>query len=260
MERFFPEGITTPTLKEREKFYEEEFDIPKIKRLNYRWERPILALDVGTETTRYRRKFKEYLGKTVYLREYNDFDQLIGKVRRYSPETLYYDTRIYDQDPRQTNSIWEKPSGKQLVFCVTPDQVECKRCRRTRERNSGKRLVDKTFCEKCFEETAEKANQLRKFMKRNFDYVEAFFAGREFVIHVLDADGFEIEGHQRDVMVSKLAERFPIDQEFSSSKNHLTVMPGSLNGITGRKVVKVKSHEFKLPEKILHEKSEPECF
>ncbi len=258
MEPFFPEGLRPSTMEERESFYRDEFGKPHIKRLNYRWDRPVLAIDVGSETTRYRRRFKDNLGKKVYLREYNDLNDLLEKVRRYVPETLYYDTRSYDTDPRQTNSIWEKPSGKQLIFSVTPDQVECDRCDKIKSLKKGKRLAKHTFCEECFEETAEKADELRKFMKRNFDYVESFFVGREFHIHIIDNEGFEIEETHRDVMASRLSERFPIDKEFSSSRNNLTVMPGSLNGITGRKVVKVKSHEFKMPEKILFEKSKPD--
>ena len=260
MKPYFPEDMSPPTVEQRRKFYRDEFERWNLKVLNFKWERPVLAVDVGTESTRYRPKHKDYLGKIVFIREYRNLDHLVKKIVGYAPEDLYYDTRTYDRDPRQTNAIWERPSGKQLVFDLDPELVECRHCERIRKNNEGKRFAKYTFCEDCFSELAGKTAKLVVFLRRNFDSINIYFSGRGFHVHVNDQEAFEMDDFDRETLAEKLSKRFPIDRKITAGEKNLIRMPGSLHGLTGRKVVEVGVEELKNPEMILHDKSVPDVF
>lgn len=258
MNPYFPEDLRPPTVEQRREFYSKEFDNWNLKVLNFKWEKPVLAVDVGTETTRYRPKHKDYLGKIVFIRNYRNVDHLMKKIIGYAPEDLYYDTRTYDRDPRQTNAIWERPSGQQLVFDLDPELVECKRCESVRKKHEGKRLAKYTFCEKCFSELAEETAKLAVFLRRSFESINIYFSGRGFHIHVNDQEAFHMDDFDRENLADKLSKKFPIDRKITAGEKNLIRMPGSLHGLTGRKVVELTTGELKNPERIIYQKSMPE--
>ncbi|MDY6771427.1 MAG: hypothetical protein SV186_05765 [Candidatus Nanohaloarchaea archaeon] len=256
----FPDGISPPSVEERERFYDEEFDLQSVQDLYYRWKKPVFALDIGTETTLYKGRFKKYKGKLVYVKEYDDLEELQEKFVTYAPEDLYYDTRTYENDPRQSNTVWERPTGKQLVFDLDPELVECPRCENRRRHMDDEERASYTFCEECFSEVAEKTAQLVVLLDRHFDAVKAYFSGRGFHIHVKDPEGFDMDDIERDKLASKMAKRFPIDKKITAGEKTLIRLPGSLHGLTGRKVVEVSLDDLQEPLDILYEKSVPEVF
>lgn len=281
MSELFPGELETPTFEERKKFYEEEFGLEKVRWLKFMWDKPVLVADVGTETTRYRPIHKKHLGELVSFDSYESFEDLEEEVIRYVPEDLYYDLRVYKHDQQQTNSIWEKPDGKQLVFHLQPtttttdfstavdtdgvtsgkdNGIEGCKCEEKREKLAGRRLSQYIFCEECFKKTAEKTKDLYKFLRRNFETVIMFFNGIGFDVHVLDEEAFYMDDYQRDMLFNKLSKRFPIDINGKEHSNDVTWLPGSLNGVTGRKVIRVKLFELTSPLKILYQKSRPEFF
>jgi len=254
----FPDGLKPPPVEDREQFYREEFDVRSIKDLYFRWKKPVFAFDVGTETTLYKRRFKKYKGKLVYIREYGDLEELMEKFETYAPEDLYYDTRVYESDPRQSNTVWEKPSGRQLVVDLDPELLECKRCRTRRRHMDDGIVASHTFCEECFADLAEQTAKLTVLLDRNFESVRTYFSGRGFHVQVRDRDGFTMDDMKREQLAAKLAKRFPVDEKITAGEKNVMRLPGSLHGLTGRKVVQVDLDDLQDPDHILYEKSVPE--
>lgn len=254
----FPDGLSPPTVEQRERFYREEFDLQSVRDLYFQWKKPVFAFDIGTETTLYKRRFKEYKGKLVYIREYDDLEDLQEKFVTYAPEDLYYDTRIYDNDPRQTNTVWEKPAGKQLVVDLDPELVECQRCENRRRHMDDDVVASLTFCEECFADLAEETAKVTVLLDRHFDAVKTYFSGRGFHVHVKDREGFMMDEMEREELAAKLDKKFPIDRKITAGEEEVMRLPGSLHGLTGRKVIEVDLEDLQDPDAILHEKSVPE--
>ncbi len=254
----FPEGLRPPTVEEREKFYREEFDMQNVKDLYYKWNSPIFAVDVGTETTRYKPRFKKYKGKLVFIRDYNDLKQLKNKLERYAPEDLYYDHRVYrDTEGKPTD---EDIKASQLVFDLDPELVDCKSCERTRRHMEDNSAASYAFCEDCFIETAEDTAKLQVFLSKHFVSLSSYFSGRGFHIHVRDEKGFRMSIEDKRKLAEKLRERFPVDVKITAVDKGLLRLPGSLHGLTGRKVIPVSIKHLQNPLEILHKKSLPESF
>ncbi|MFB6265925.1 MAG: DNA primase, partial [Candidatus Nanohaloarchaea archaeon] len=68
----FPDGMRPSTVEEREEFYRNSFPIEVIEEKMERWDRFVPVVDVGSETTRYRPRFKQYKGKLVRINEFED--------------------------------------------------------------------------------------------------------------------------------------------------------------------------------------------
>jgi DNA primase catalytic subunit len=254
----FPDELSPPTVEERQLFYTKEFNFQHVRNLYYRWKKPVFAVDIGSETTRYRPKYKKYLDKLVFIREYDDLKHLKSKLISYAPEDLYYDIRTYDRDPRQTNAIWEKPSGQQLVFDLDPELMSCRRCELTKQNMDDEKRASFTFCEDCYEATAKGTLQLWQFLERHFEYLNTYFSGRGFHIQVRDDEAFTMEDEDRERLAAKVSKKFPVDEKVTAGEKELMRMPGSLHGLTGRKVVSVTKEDLSKPLEILYEKSQPE--
>ncbi|MDY6789170.1 MAG: hypothetical protein SVV03_04380 [Candidatus Nanohaloarchaea archaeon] len=254
----FPEGLRPPTVEQREKFYKDEFDLQNVKNLYYKWSHPTFAIDIGTESTRYKPRFKKYKGKLVFIRRYEDLEELKSKFERYSPEDLYYDHRVYRDTDEKPGP--EDMKASQLVFDLDPELIDCNSCRLTRKHMKDDDAASYTFCEGCFEETAENTAEMRAFLSKHFNSLNVYFSGRGFHIHVRDEKGFQMSVNDKRELGRKLAKRFPVDKKITAVEKGLLRLPGSLHGLTGRKVIKVSMNDLKEPLEILYDKSEPESF
>lgn len=251
----FPGDLSPPSVDERKRFYEQHFDIQHVRDLYYAWSEPRFVMDLGTETTLYRPRFKDQLGEIVELDDYAGLEELQDELSFYAPEDLYYDLRTYDHDPRQSNVIWQEPTGRQLVFVLRPELIECERCERRRRQMDGPEEM--VFCNDCFADLTEQTSKLAVFLERHFDTINIYFTGRGFQILIKDQAGFDMSEDERRGLAVRVGKRFPIVESYTAGGERYIRLPGSINGLTGRKVIKLSVDQLEQPDRILNEYSEP---
>lgn len=250
----FPDGLSPPSVEKRKQFYEKVFDIQHVRDLYYAWSDPRFIMDLGNDTTLYRPRFKDQLGEFQELKDYDDLEELNEELGFYAPEDLYYDVRTYDHDPRQSNVIWQEPSGRQLVFVLKPELIACDRCER---RRTGDYDDETVFCMDCFEDLTEQTAKLAVFLERHFDSINVYFTGRGFQILIKDQEGFDMSDEDRRGLAVRVGKRFPIVESYTAGEQNYVRMPGSMNGLTGRQVTELSPDELEQPERILNAFSDP---
>lgn len=260
MKLSFPDGLSPPTVEQRAAFYEEEFSVETLRPLFERWNHPELVLDIGSDTTRYRPRFREYRDKLVRISEYESPEELVEKVRAYAPEDVYYDRNHYS-GPDQDNVVWQRPDGMELVFDLDPELAGVKKGDRLRSHIDDPLGRSYSFTEECYEETAAQTRELWQVLERHFEEVRTFFSGRGFHIHVHDDEAFQMEELERQELADRMVKKFPIDAKITTGEKEIMRLPGSLHGLTGRKVVPVTQRQLhEDPLGILYEKSRPMSF
>lgn len=247
----FPEDMRPATVDEREQFYREEFETTNLERLMQRWPQFIPVVDVGSESTLYRPRFKEYKGKLVRISDYTDVDQLKEKFIEYAPEDLYYKTRVEREDRIETNPEQE------LVFDLDPERTDCKQCERRRTYLDDKEAKYR-FCMNCFATVAKETRQLYSFLENHFDSMQLVYSGRGFHIHVMDDTAFKMDREDRRELASKVASQFPVDAKVTAGEVDMVRLPGSLHGLVSRKVIPVSLSDLTRPERIITHKAVPE--
>lgn len=247
----FPEGLRPATVDERDRFYRSAFPLDELRERMDRWERFIPVVDVGTETTRYRPRFREYKGKLVRITDYADLDDLRTKIVEYAPEDLYYVTTVEKQDRIETNPEQE------LVFDLDPENVSCRTCDRKRP-HLEKPAQDYVFCMDCFAQVAQETKSLYGFLETHFDQLSLVYSGRGFHIHVGDEAGFRMDREDRRELASKVRMEFPVDEAVTAGEKDLIRMPGSLHGLVSRVVTEIEPRHLDDPERVLHSLSVPE--
>lgn len=259
MARYFPYNLQPLRVEERREFYETEFSTEQamnwlqIEKNNF----ADVYIDVGSETTRYRPMFSDYLNKLVHV-TYSGEEMLQRKLIKYRPEDVYYQ-RTYRSRPQSQNNQQGTDKREELAFDLDPKGAAggCPKCKtRASKLNGNKRLKAILFCRDCFEEVTEHCLNLHKFLTRHFHQVKAVFSGRGYHLHVRDREGLQLEQEDRQELANKLVEEFPIDPEVTAGSKNLIRLPGSLNGVVGKKVVFVSQKELEDPEAIIR-KSQP---
>lgn len=248
MEFHFPYGLKPSRVGDRKKFYREEFDIEKASNW-FDTKKGVLplALDVGTETTRYKPQFKKYLDKIVYIRRFDGHESLRKKLVNYSPEDLYFSPFEFRDGSIRENS--------ELIFEINPDEIECKTCK-FRKRKLGKHI--KTFCKDCADKAAEKTKELFELLESHFNDVKIVFNGIGYYIIIQDTEALEFTRKYRKGLASRIMKKFPINQRITIGEKDLIRVPGSLNGLVSRKVMEVSKYDLDDPKYIYREKSVPE--
>lgn len=216
-----------------------------------RWDRFVPVVDIGSDSTRYRPRFKQYKGKLVRINEFEDLDDLKSKIVDYAPEDLYYATTIEKEDRIETNP------EKELVFDLDPENVECKNCERKKKYLEGT-AEEYVFCDECFGEVAEETRQLFSFLKNHFSDLQLVYSGRGFHIHVEDMEAFRMDREDRRELAGKVAKEFPIDPAITAGEKDLMRLPGSLHGLVSKIVTPMEPSELSDPERILEVVGQPE--
>lgn len=263
MERYFPYGQQPLRVEERRQFYESEFQVERA--LDWmQLDEDVLAelyIDVGTETTRYRPMFSQYLNKLVRL-TYEGEEDLKQKLIKYRPEDVYYQ-RTYSLQHEPLSEVVRTSKGKdkreELAFDLDPKGVKggCPKCKtRASKLNGNRRLKALLYCRDCFEEVTERCRELYQFLDRHFHQVKIVFSGRGYHLHVRDREGFALDEKDRKQLAEKVAEEYPIDREVTAGSKDLIRLPGSLNGVVGRKVIVVDPGDLTEPETVMR-KSQP---
>ncbi len=246
----FPDGMRPATVDERERFYREAFPADQVRRRMERWDPFIPVVDVGTESTRYRPRLREYKGKLVRLTDWDDMDDLREKIVSYAPEDLYYVTTVEREDRIETNPEQE------LVFDLDPENLSCRRCDMKRRRLDSP-AKDHVFCTDCFADLARETKQLFAFLHNHFDDLELVHSGRGFHIHVMDDAAFLMDREDRNELAGKVASEFPIDQDVTAGDIDLVRLPGSLHGLVSRTATVLDPGDLDDPDRILDRLSLP---
>lgn len=239
----FPEGMRPATVEEREEFYRTEFPREEVERYMARFDRFVPVVDVGSESTRYRPRFREAKGKLVRIEEFDGVDDLKDRIVEYAPEDLYYVTLIEREDRIETNPEQE------LVIDLDPEHLECRRCDRARQR-LDKPASDYVFCRDCFRDLARETRQLHAVLDRNFDDLRLVFSGRGFHVHVGDDAAYKLDREDRRQLSNKLTGQFPVDR-ITTADQQLMRLPGSLHGLVSRVVTEVEPADLSRPDRIL---------
>ncbi len=246
----FPGELRPSTVDEREKFYRENFPEEEIRRRMDRWDVFIPVVDVGSETTRYRPRFRDYKGKLVRITDYDGLDDLKDRIVEYAPEDLYYVTTVEKEDRIETNPEME------LVFDLDPEKVQCRKCDRKRK-YLDEPASEYVFCRDCFADVALQARKLYAFLENHFSDLQLVYSGRGFHIHVEDEEAFLMDREDRRELAGKVAKKFPIDEKVTSGEKELIRLPGSLHGLVSRVVTAVEPDALYDPEALLDSKTVP---
>ncbi|MDY6776868.1 MAG: DNA primase small subunit domain-containing protein [Candidatus Nanohaloarchaea archaeon] len=246
----FPLDLSPASVDEREQFYREEFPGKQLEEKMERWDVFVPVVDVGSESTLYRPRFKEYKDKLVRMTDYGDMDDLKDRIVEFAPEDLYYVTTVEKEDRIETNPEQE------LVFDLDPEMVECERCERKKKYLEGA-AREYVFCEECFKQVARETRQLYSFLQNHFSDLRLVYSGRGFHIHVEDESAFAMDREDRRELAGKAAKEFPIDRKITAGEKDLIRMPGSLHGLVSRVVTEVEVSDLNRPLQILESRAVP---
>ncbi|MDY6768507.1 MAG: hypothetical protein SVW02_00145 [Candidatus Nanohaloarchaea archaeon] len=251
MQFHFPDGLRPATVEERQEFYRSAFPRTQIEAKMERWDRFVPVIDIGSDTTRYRPRYRKYKGKLVRITDVDDVDELASKLVDYAPEDVYYVTTIEKEGQVETNP------ERELVFDLDPEDVDCEDCRR-RERHLEGKAAAYTFCEECFAQAATETRQLYAFLENHFSELQLVYSGRGFHIHVGDEAAFRMDREDRRGLAAKVAKEFPIDTAVTAGEKDLIRLPGSLHGLVSKAVTELDPEELQEPEHILRSVGVPE--
>jgi DNA primase catalytic subunit len=210
------------TFNERIGFYGEEFSFSMVKR----WFKEngiklpqLCAIDAGTDTGIL--KNKKWKGSMFYFK----FKELPEKIRKYTPEDIYYDRNVYTNAEKVLSSLkFEGRIMQELVFDVDADNIKCK--------NHGKEKV----CNGCLKKALKFAVELERKIRKTFKKTFLVYSGRGFHVHVEDEEAFSLSFEGREALNKKL-KKFPIDPWVSAGHIRLIRMPFSLNSLVSRIVI-----------------------
>jgi DNA primase catalytic subunit len=239
MQYRFPPGLRPATVEDREQFYRDQFTFDQAEDVLARWDDPTFVVDVGTETTRYRPKYKKYKDKLVYIRNYANRRGLRQKLVRYAPEDLYY--------------VRESDTGTEQEFCIDidPENADCRACTHFRAQHQGKPKVY-SFCTKCFKTAAEQTKQLFDLLETHFHDVRVLYTGRGFHLRVLDDEAYLMEQEDRERFAAQLqGEEYAVDAWVVNGSVDILRVPGSLHGLVSRITTEINADQLDNPEKIL---------
>ncbi|MBW2989585.1 DNA primase [Candidatus Woesearchaeota archaeon] len=223
------------TLKQREIFYKEEFDMRRVRAWFKKNDLPfpqLFAVDLGSETGISRYKGKK--DRLIVLRK----NGLKGKLVRYLPEDVYYDRNIYKDPEIMLKTLNSRKAlnssnflGQELAFDVDAENMACS-C------NKGKRHI----CQERLQKSAHNAVSLAGLLKGTFKKVGIVYSGRGFHVHVFDRKAAMLSVRERSKLNSKFL-RFGIDPWVSKGSIRLMRLPYSLNALVSRVVTPLRSSE-----------------
>jgi len=91
-----PKGMRYSTLKEREEFYREEFNLESVEKwFSGKLKNVVFAVIIGRHTGIYLKKYREDASTTILIDEYKDLTEVKDQILEFLPEAVYYDRNIY---------------------------------------------------------------------------------------------------------------------------------------------------------------------
>jgi len=221
-----PEGMRYSTLKERGKFYREEFD-PKVVDtwLKGMMKRPVFAVIIGRHTKIYPKKYREDASTTILIDEYSDLNDVRAQILEFLPESVYYDRNVYDEEG---NAL-----GQEMAFDLDPENLTCPIHGSLKDKM--KRHQGLSFCELELRMVRDETVKLYEVLADMFSQIRIVYSGRGFHMHILDSDSFGWSYDERKKFALDLKNKgFLIDDWVTSGEMRLIRLPFSLHGMVSR--------------------------
>jgi len=225
------------TLKEREEFYREEFDLSKVEEwFKNRMKNVVFAVIIGRHTRIYPPEYEEDASMTILIDEYENLGDVREWILEFLPESAYYDRNIYDEKGRVL--------GQEIAFDIDPENLTCP-IHGTLE-DKMKRHQGLSFCEIELKMVKEETARLYEELSNTFSQMRIVYSGRGFHIHVFDKDSFNWSYKERKEFAQKIKNKeFLIDEWVTSGGMRLIRLPYSLHGMVSRIVTTLDFRELK---------------
>ncbi len=247
----FPEKMRPSTLKERERFYREEFRTDMaLKWLSHRKiEKTAFAVIVGRHSGIYRKQFENIRKKAVIIDSHRDFADVLDHILYYLPEGVYYDRNIYadltacDRCGKTYRDCWDCDGflGQELAFDIDPENIDCPYHGNVGEKM--KRGQGLSFCMIEFRRARKYCQMLYDELKGEYREVRIVYSGRGFHIHVLDERAARMSRDER-IDISKQYRHYAIDEWVTNGEMRLIRLPYSLNGLVSRICIPLSPEEL----------------
>jgi len=231
-----PVGMRYSTLRERQQFYSQEFNLEKVKE----WfggglGNTKFAVIMGRHTKIFPEKYKEDAATTIIIDEYKNLEDVREQILGFLPEAVYYDRNVYDEKGLV--------KGQELAFDLDPENITCPIHGSLEDKM--KRQQGLSFCEVELGMVKQEAVGLYEFLEMRFSDLRAVYSGRGFHMHVLDPKAYTLSTQERLSIAQKAKQAgFHIDEWVTSGEYRLIRLPYSLNGIVSRITLPLKKDEL----------------
>lgn len=226
------------TLKERQKFYQKEFDVERLSDWFKDWNENTkvkFAVIIGRHTRIFPRKYREDASTTIIIDEYNGFEDVKNQILEFLPESAYYDRNVYDEK--------QKVIGQELAFDLDPENLTCPVHGTLADKM--KRHQGLAFCELELSMVKEETIKLYEELEKRFSKMRVFYSGRGFHIHVFDKEPFIWSRRKRLSLARELKKKgFLIDEWVTTGGMRLIRLPYSLHGMVSRVVLPIEAREL----------------
>lgn len=223
-----PKGMRYSTLKERKKFYRDEFDLEKVKN----WfdqvgkrRKAIFAVIIGRHTKIFPEKYREDASTTILIDEYKNIKEVRAQLMEFQPESLYYDRNFYDENG--------KIIGQEVAFDLDPENMTCPVHGTLTDKM--KRHQGLSFCKIELNMVKKETVKLYEELEKQFSRLQIVYSGRGFHIHLFDEDTQGWSYRKKKELARGLKkEGFLIDEWVTTGGMRLIRMPYSLHGMVSR--------------------------
>jgi len=233
-----PKGMRYASLKERREFYQNEFDVNKVKEWFEGWNQEgtvKFAVIIGRHTRLFPKKYEEDASTTIIIDEYRDLEDVWAQTLEFLPESAYYDRNVYDSRQRVV--------GQELAFDLDPENLTCPVHGTLADKM--KRRQGLAFCELELNMVKDETRRLLEELERQFTQLGVVYSGRGFHIHVFDKEPFRWKRNRRRVLAQVLKKKgFSIDEWVTTGGMRLIRLPFSLHGMVSRVVLPIKASEL----------------
>ena len=223
------------TLKQREDFYRNKFDIGKVKKF-LQFKPQFFVIDPGTETGII--KNKKEINTLIILPPNISYLQLRKELIKHLPEDVYYDRNVYKNPEKCLGRFDFKESfssdhflGQELAFDIDPENII---------KSDSLWSLDKNLIIKASKITLDFYNELKNYFKK----VEIVYSGRGFHLHVFDRNAYKLSLKERGELNKKFM-KYKIDPWVSYGKIRLMRLPYSLNSLCSRICTPISLSELK---------------
>jgi DNA primase catalytic subunit len=233
-----PKGMRYSTLKERKEFYQNEFDVKKLKEWFKDWNgngAVKFAVIIGRHTRIFPRKYAEDASTSIIIDEYNDFEDVKAQILEFLPEAAYYDRNVYNEK--------QKIMGQELAFDLDPENLTCPIHGTLADKM--KRHQGLAFCEIELNMVKEEAIKLYEELEKQFSQMRVVYSGRGFHIHVFDKAPFTWSYRKKQTLAKELKKKgFLIDEWVTTGGMRLIRLPYSIHCMVSRLVLPVTVNEL----------------
>ena len=223
------------TLKQREDFYKNRFDVSKLKKF-LSFKPQFFVIDPGSETGII--KDKKDINRLIILPPGISYDELRQKLIKHLPEDVYYDRNIY-KDPEKCLGKFDFSRafssknflGQELAFDIDPENIIESKSLWSFNRDLVIQASDITV--KFYSE-----------LKSYFNDVRIVYSGRGFHLHVFDKKAYKLFMEERKELNRKFM-KYKIDPWVSYGMIRLIRLPYSLNSLCSRICTPISLNELK---------------